>query len=70
VCNHPESSLVRLVDDGAINFKSQLLVLAIPCVDADLDEVELVRCEVLDRLAAFRAGRNPLRHYCASRFGL
>ena len=32
----PEPSLVRLVDDGAIEFRSQLLVLAIPCVDPDL----------------------------------
>jgi hypothetical protein len=70
VRNHPESSLVRLVDDGAINFGSQLLVLAIPCVDADLDDVELVRRELLDRLAAFRAGRNPLRHCCASGSGM
>lgn len=59
-----------LVDEGAINFGSQLLVLAIPCVDPDLDDVELVRCELLDRLAAFRAGRNPLRHCCASGSGI
>jgi hypothetical protein len=66
----PESSLARLVDDGAINFGSQLLVLAIPCVDPDLDDVDLVRRELLDRLAAFRAGRNPLRHRCASGSGI
>ena len=58
----PQPALVRLVDDGAIEFRRQLLVLAVPVVDPDLDDVDLVRRELLHRLAAFRLGRNPIGH--------
>ncbi len=50
-------------------FRGQLLVLAVPCVDPDLDDVDLVRRELLHRLAAFRLGRNPVGHGGAPRFG-
>ena len=63
----PQSVLVRLVDDGAINLRRQLLVLAVPGVDPDLDDVDLPLRELLHRLAAFRVGRDPVRHRYAPR---
>ena len=51
-----QTEFVRLVDDGGILFRCHLLDLALPVVDPDLDDVDLVRRELLHGLAAFRLG--------------
>ncbi len=43
---------VRLLDDGAIDFRGQLLVLAAPVIDPDLDDIDLAVRQLLHRLAA------------------
>ena len=64
-----QALLVRLVDDGAVDFRRELLVLAVAGVDPDLHDVDLVRRELLHRLAAFLLGVDPVRHRQASRLG-
>ena len=65
----PEPALVGLVDDGAVDLGGELLVLAVPRVDPDLDDVDLAGRELLDRLPAFRVARDPVRHRRAPRLG-
>ncbi len=65
----PQAELVRLVDDGAVDFGGQLLVLAVPGVDPDFYDIDLVRGELLHCLAAFGLGRDPVRHRQAPGFG-
>ena len=51
-----QTEFVRLVDDGGILLRRHLLDLALPVVDPDLDDVDLVRRELLYGLAGFRLG--------------
>ena len=54
---------------GAVELRRQLLVLAVAIVDPDLDDVDLLRGELLHRLAALGLGRDPVRHVGAARLG-
>ena len=50
------AGLVRLVDDGGILFRGDLLDLAVPVVDPDLDDLNVERGIVPDSLAALLLG--------------
>ena len=54
VRGHPQSALVRFLDDRAVEVRRQLLVLPVAVVDPDLDDVDLLRGELLDGLARLR----------------
>ena len=64
-----EALLVRLVDDRSVEVRRELLELAVAGVDPDLDDVDLLVGEVLNRLAAVRLARDPVRRRDASRLG-
>ena len=54
VRGHAERVLVRLVDDRAVQVGRQLLELPVPVVDPDLDDVDLLRGELLHAPCALR----------------
>ena len=56
-----ELVLVGLVDDRAIQGRSQLLELAVPVVHPDLDEIDLPRGQLLYGLSGLRFAGNPIR---------
>ena len=67
MCAVTRSLLVRLVDHRAVHIGRQLLVLPVAVVDPDLDDVDLLRRELLHRLAGFRRGGDPVRRGRAAR---
>src|SRR4249919_1481158 len=56
-----EVVLMRLVDDRPVEVGRELLELAVAGVDPDLDDVDLLVGEFLNRLAAIRLGGDPVR---------
>src|SRR5262245_59702600 len=57
-----QAALVRLVDDRTIDLRRELLVLAVAGVDPDLDDVDLVRSELLHRLTPILRAADPVGH--------
>ncbi len=64
---HPETMLVRLVDDRRVNLRCHLLVLAASRIDPDLDDVDLLLRQFQHRLAAFLRAVYPVRNRRAPR---
>src|SRR5439155_2554416 len=59
--------LMRFVDNGAVEFRAQFLVLAVAVIDPDLDEVGFLYCQLLYGLPGFRFSCHPVRHVRSSR---
>ena len=57
-----DAALVRLVDDGAIERRTQLGCAAVAVVDPDLDEVDLLCCELPHIAPAFCVRRDVVRN--------
>ena len=53
--------LVRLIDDRAVQVRRQLSEFAVPCINPDFDDIDLLLREFLNGLAAFRLGGDPMR---------
>ena len=58
-----ERVLVGLIDHCAIQIRRELLVFAVAVVNPDLDQVDLLRGELLHGLPSFRLGRNPVGRF-------
>jgi hypothetical protein len=54
VRGNSQPAIVRFVDDGGILSGSHLLDLALALIDPDLDDVDLARGVLLNRLTRFR----------------
>ena len=67
VRGHPQTALVRLVDDRPYRSGVSFLYLPVAVVDPDLDDVDLLRGELLHGLAAFVGVVDPVRRVRASR---
>ena len=66
VGGHPQAVLVRLVDDGAVELRSQLVELAAAVVHPDLDEVHVRASELLDRRPRLLRRVDPVGDFRAS----
>jgi hypothetical protein len=64
-----QAELVRLVDHRTIDLRRHLLVLIVAGIDPDLDDVDLLRRELLHRLATLLLSRDPVRHRDATGLG-
>ena len=69
VRDRAQSLLVRLVDDGGVELRRQLLHRSHAVVNPELDDVDLLGGLFVDRRARLGDGRHPVRRHRASRLG-
>ena len=69
VRGHAQAVGVRFVDDGAVEFRGEPLVLPAPVVHPDLHDVDLLRGELSHRRPRLFLGGDPVRNLASARLG-